>query len=79
MKCPKVETIYLDGVKIPGSVNFGGVRSQLYGATGPFLWCAESVLAVLGIVVLCLPRSDNHTYPRGGDDHIFSRGSDEQT
>lgn len=66
MKCPKVETTYLDGVEIPGSVNFGGARSQLYGATGPFLWCAESVLAVLSIVVLCLPRSDNHIYPRGG-------------
>lgn len=66
MKCPKVETKCLDGAEIPGSVNFGGGRSQLYGATGPFLWCAESVLAVLGIVVLCLPRSDNHIYPRGG-------------
>lgn len=65
MKCPKVETMCLDGAEIPGSVNFGGARSQLYGATGPFLWCAESVLAVLGIVVLCLPRSDNHIYPRG--------------
>lgn len=79
LKCPKVETMNLDGVEIPGSVNFGGARSQLYGSTGPFLWCAESVLAVLGIVVLCLPRSDNHIYPRGGgDDQIFSRGSDEQ-
>ena len=79
VKCPKVETIYLDGVKISGSVNFGGVRSPLCGALGPFLWCAESVLAVLGIVVLCLPRSDNHIYPRGGgDDQIFSRGSDEK-
>lgn len=66
MKCPKVETMCLDGAEIPGSVNFSGARSQLYGATGPFLWCAESVLAVLGIVVLCLPRSDNHIYPRGG-------------
>lgn len=66
MKCPKVETMCLDGDEILGSVNFGGARSQLYGATGPFLWCAESVLAVLGIVVLCLPRSDNHIYPRGG-------------
>lgn len=66
MKCPKVETMCLDGAEIPGSVNFGGARSQLYGARSPFLWCAESVLAVLGIVVLCLPRSDNHIYPRGG-------------
>lgn len=74
MKCPKVETMNLDGVEIPGSVNFGGTRSQLYGATGPFLWCAESVLAVLGIVVLCLPRSDNHIYPRGGATIKFSRG-----
>ena len=74
MKCPKVETKCLDGVEIPGSVNYGGARSQLYGATGPFLWCAESVLAVLGIVVLCLPRSDNHIYPRGGATIKFSRG-----
>lgn len=74
MKCPKVETMNLDGVKILGSVNFGGVRGQLYGATGPFLWCAESVLAVLGIVVLCLPRSDNHINPRGGATIKFSRG-----
>lgn len=73
MKCPKVETMCLDGAEIPGSVNFGGARSQLYGATGPFLWCAESVLAVLGIVVLCLPRSDNHIYPRGATIN-FSRG-----
>ncbi len=78
MKCPKVETMCLDGAEIPGSVNFGGARSQLYGAMGSFLWCAESVLAVLGIVVLCLPRSDNHIYSRGGDDQFFSRGSDEQ-
>ena len=44
MKCPKVETMNLDGVKILGSVNSGGVRSPLCGALGPFLWCAESVL-----------------------------------
>lgn len=74
MKCPKVETMCLDGAEIPGSVNFSGARSQLYGATGPFLWCAESVLAVLGIVVLCLPRSDNHIYPRGGATIKFTCG-----
>lgn len=74
VKCPKVETMCLDGAEIPGSVNFGGARSQLYGATGPFLWCAESVLAVLGIVVLCLPRSDNHIYPRGGRRSNFLAG-----
>ena len=74
MKCPKVETMNLDGAEIPGSVNFGGARSQLYGATGPFLWCAESVLAVLGIVVLCLPRSDNHIYPRAGRRSNFLAG-----
>lgn len=74
MKCPKVETMCLDGAENPGSVNFGGARSQLYGATGPFLWCAESVLAVLGIVVLCLPRSDNHIYPRGGRRSNFLAG-----
>ena len=87
MKFPKVETMCLDGAEIPGSVNFGGERSQLYGALGPFLWCAESVLAVLGIVVLCLPRRDNHIYPRGGrrsnylaggDDQIISRGSEQK-
>lgn len=74
MKCPKVETMCLDGAEIPGSVNFGGARSPLCGAQGPFLWCAESVLAALGIVVLCLPRSDNHIYPRGGATIKFSRG-----
>lgn len=74
MKCPKVETMCLDGAEIPGSVNFGGARSQLYGATGPFWWCVESVLAVLGIVVLCLPRSDNHIYPRGGRRSNFLAG-----
>lgn len=78
MKCPKVETMNLDGAEIPGSVNYGGARSRFCGVRSPFLWCAESVLAVLGIVVLCLPRSDNHIYPRGGDDQIFSRGSEEQ-
>lgn len=36
LKCPKVETMYLDGVKIPGSVNFGGARSPFCGAPGPF-------------------------------------------
>ena len=77
MKYPKVETMCLDGAEILGSINFGGARSQLYGATGPFLWCAESVLAVLGIVVLCLPRSDNHIYPRGGRGAIkFSFGGE---
>lgn len=36
MKRPKVETMYLDGVEIPGSVNFGGPRSPFCGAPGPF-------------------------------------------
>lgn len=27
VKCPKIETMYLGGVEIPGSANFGGVRS----------------------------------------------------
>lgn len=51
MKCPKVETMDLDGVKIPGSVNFGGVRS-------PFWWCAELVLTARGLVALCFLGSD---------------------
>lgn len=58
MKCPKVETMCLDGAEIPGSVNFGGARSQLYGATGPFLWCAELVLTARGLVALCFLGSD---------------------
>lgn len=36
LKCPKVETMNLDGVEIPGSVNFGGARSPFCGAPGPF-------------------------------------------
>lgn len=58
MKCPKVETKCLDGAEIPGSVNFGGARSQLYGATGPFLWRAESVFVARDLVALCFLGSD---------------------
>lgn len=65
VKCPKVETMYLDGAEIPGSVNFGGARSPFCGAPGPFLWCVESVLPAHGIVVLCLPSSDDHICLRG--------------
>lgn len=64
MKCPKVETMCLDGAEIPGSVNFGGARSQLYGATGPFLWCAELVLTARGLVALCFLGSDDQIYLR---------------
>lgn len=66
MKCPKVETKYLDGAEIPGSVNFGGAQSQFCSAPGPLLWRAESISAARGLVVLCLPGGDNHIYPRGG-------------
>ena len=41
MKCPKVETMYLDGVEIPGSANFGGARSPFCGAPGPFFVVCE--------------------------------------
>lgn len=58
MKCPKVETTYLDGAEIPDTVNFGGVRSPLCGALGPFLWCAELVLTARGLVALCFLGSD---------------------
>lgn len=58
MKCPKVETMYLDGAEIPGSVNFGGVLSPFYSALGPFLWCAELVLTARGLVALCFLGSD---------------------
>lgn len=40
MKCPKVETMCLDGAEIPGAVNFGGARSPLCGASSPFWWRA---------------------------------------
>lgn len=42
VKCPKVETMYLDGVEIPGSVNFGGARSPFCGAGSPFWLRAAS-------------------------------------
>lgn len=41
VKCPKVETMYLGGVEIPGSVNFGGARSPLCSASGPFFLVLE--------------------------------------
>lgn len=64
MKCPKVETMCLDGTEIPGSVNFGGARS-------PFWPCsASSCFACRGATII-FTRA-------GGDDQIFSRGSDEQ-
>lgn len=66
LKCPKVETMYLDGVKIPGSVKFGGARSPFCGAPGPLLWRTKSVLAAHGVAVLCL---------RGSDDQICLRGT----
>lgn len=72
MKCPKVETMNLDGVEIPDSVNFDGARSPSCAAPGPFLWCTESVLAAHGVVVLCLPRSGNQICLRGAI--IFARG-----
>lgn len=82
MKCPKVETMCLDGAEIPGSVNFGGTRSQLYGATGPFLWCAELVLTARGLVALCFLGSDEQIclrettikFTRAGATINFSRG-----
>lgn len=85
MKCPKVETMNLDGVKILGSVNFGGVWSRFCGAQGPFLWCAESVLVVRGVSFDCsrhrralLPRERRANMPAGDDDQIYLRGSEEQ-
>lgn len=53
MKCPKVETMCLDGAEIPGSVNFGGARSQLYGARSPFWPCsASSCFACRGATII---------------------------
>lgn len=78
MKCPKVETMCLDGAEIPGSVNFGGVLSPFYSAPGPFcgarspFWpcSASSCFACRGATII-FTRA-------GGDDQFFSRGSDEQ-
>lgn len=85
MKCPKVETMYLDGVEIPGSVNFSGGRSRFCGAQGSFLWCAESVLVVRGVSFDCsrprralLPGERRANMPAGDDDQIYLRGSEEQ-
>lgn len=82
MKCPKVETMNLDGVEIPDSVNFGGARSQLYGATGPFLWRDGSVFMVRGVSFDCsrprralLPRERRSNLLAGGDDHICPWGA----
>lgn len=58
MKCPKVETMNLDGAEIPGSVNFGGARSRFCGVRSPFWWCAELVLTARGLVALCFLGSD---------------------
>lgn len=65
MKCPKVETMCLDGAEIPGSANFGGVRSpfmarrvRFCGVRSPFWWCAELVLTACGLVALCFLGSD---------------------
>lgn len=58
MKCPKVETMCLDGVKILGSVNFGGAWSRFCGVRSPFWWCAELVLTARGLVALCFLGSD---------------------
>lgn len=78
LKCPKVETTYLGGVEIPGSGYFGGARSPSCGAPGPFLWCAELVLAVHGIVVLCLPGATIKFARAGGDDQICLRGANKK-
>lgn len=78
LKCPKVETMNLDGVEIPGSVNYGGARSPSCGAPGPLLWCAELVLAVHGIVVLCLPGATIKFARAGGDDQICLRGANKK-
>lgn len=65
MKCPKVETTYLDGAEIPDSVNFGGVRSPFYSAPGPFCGARSQ---------FC-PRTASSCFAcggatRGGDDQI---------
>lgn len=78
LKCPKVETIYLDGVKIPGSVilvvcevHYVARWVRFYGARSPFWPCsASSCFACRGATII-FTRA-------GGDDQIYLRGSDEQ-
>ena len=78
MKCPKVETMNLDGAEIPDSVilvvcgvSFMARRVRFYGARSPFWPCsASSCFACRGATII-FTRA-------GGDDQIFSRGSDEQ-
>lgn len=78
VKCPKVETTYLDGAEIPGSVilvvcevHYVARWVRFYGARSPFWPCsASSCFACRGATII-FTRA-------GGDDQIFSRGSDEQ-
>lgn len=77
MKCPKVETMYLDGAEIPDSVNFVGAESAL--------WRDGSVFMVRGVSFDCsrprralLPGERRANMPAGDDDQIYLRGSEEQ-
>lgn len=46
MKCPKVETMYLDGVEIPGSVRFVARQVHFGGARNPF-WLRAALRTLL--------------------------------
>lgn len=66
MKFPKVETMYLGGVEIPGSANFGDARSPFCGAGSPF-WLRAASRA--------LPAEERRSYlPARGTAIIFARG-----
>lgn len=78
MKCPKVETMYLGGVEIPGSANFGGARSPFCGAPGPFFVVCE-VRFVRARHRRALPAGERRSYlPAGGDDHICPWGANKK-
>lgn len=78
MKCPKVETMCLDGVEIPGSANFGGARSPFCGAPGPFFVVCE-VRFVRARHRRALPAGERRSYlPAGGDDHICPWGANKK-
>ena len=84
MKCPKVETMCLDGAEIPGSANFGGVRSPFvacrvrFVVRGVSFGRARSQFCGARPRRALLPRERRANMHAGDDEQICLRGSDEQ-